>query len=176
MGIALLLFLVGLKLDIHIIRSMGPVAVIFGLGRIGTQLSEQFSNNGCSVLGIDIDPQHIRQNQKTLIQAQFGDMGSPEFIAHLPLESTRFVIATTRELPDILVMISTLRDTGFQGQIVAFVDSDAEAAFLRDKGCHITFNAHSSAANLLFEQLNLSCFSSSGSNSDPTVIPAAGDS
>ncbi|CAA0105560.1 Iron transporter MagA [BD1-7 clade bacterium] len=152
-------------------------AVIFGLGRIGTQLSEQFASNGCSVLGIDIDPQRIRQNRKTLIQAQFGDMGSPEFIAHLPLESTRFVIATTRELPDILAMISTLGDTGYQGEIVAFVDSDAEAEFLRDKGCHITFNAHRGAANLLFEQLNLPCLSSGSiSSSDPTVKPPVSDS
>ena len=33
MGIALLLFVVGLKLDLHIIRTMGPVALATGLGR-----------------------------------------------------------------------------------------------------------------------------------------------
>ncbi len=34
MGIALLLFVVGLKLDLHIIRSMGPVALATGLGQV----------------------------------------------------------------------------------------------------------------------------------------------
>lgn len=34
MGIALLLFVVGLKLDIHLIRGIGPVALITGLGQV----------------------------------------------------------------------------------------------------------------------------------------------
>ncbi|MEL7047170.1 MAG: cation:proton antiporter, partial [Pseudomonadota bacterium] len=34
LGIALLLFIVGLKLDLHIIRSVGPVALATGLGQV----------------------------------------------------------------------------------------------------------------------------------------------
>ncbi|SPD72493.1 membrane hypothetical protein [uncultured Desulfobacterium sp.] len=34
MGIALLLFIVGLKLDLHLIRATGPVALATGLGQI----------------------------------------------------------------------------------------------------------------------------------------------
>lgn len=34
LGIALLLFVVGLKLDLHIIRTMGPVALVTGLGQV----------------------------------------------------------------------------------------------------------------------------------------------
>ena len=34
MGIALLLFVVGLKLDLHLIRSMGTVALATGLGQV----------------------------------------------------------------------------------------------------------------------------------------------
>jgi Kef-type K+ transport system membrane component KefB len=34
LGIALLLFLVGLKLDINIIRTMGPVALATGMGQV----------------------------------------------------------------------------------------------------------------------------------------------
>lgn len=34
LGITLLLFLVGLRLDLHIIRSMGPVALATGLGQV----------------------------------------------------------------------------------------------------------------------------------------------
>ncbi|HKJ74216.1 MAG TPA: cation:proton antiporter, partial [Alphaproteobacteria bacterium] len=35
LGIALLLFVVGLRLDLHIIRSVGPVALATGLGQVG---------------------------------------------------------------------------------------------------------------------------------------------
>ena len=34
LGIALLLFVVGLKLDVHIIRTVGPVALLTGLGGV----------------------------------------------------------------------------------------------------------------------------------------------
>jgi Kef-type K+ transport system membrane component KefB len=34
MGIALLLFIVGLKLDLHLIRTMGPIALATGLGQV----------------------------------------------------------------------------------------------------------------------------------------------
>ena len=34
LGITLLLFVVGLKLDLHIIRTMGPVALATGLGQV----------------------------------------------------------------------------------------------------------------------------------------------
>ncbi|MEM9807376.1 MAG: cation:proton antiporter, partial [Cyanobacteria bacterium P01_D01_bin.56] len=34
LGIALLLFVVGLKLDLHLIQSMGPVALATGLGQV----------------------------------------------------------------------------------------------------------------------------------------------
>jgi Kef-type K+ transport system membrane component KefB len=34
LGIALLLFVVGLKLDLHLIRTMGPVALATGLGQV----------------------------------------------------------------------------------------------------------------------------------------------
>ncbi len=34
MGIAILLFLVGLRLDVHVIRSLGPVALATGLGQV----------------------------------------------------------------------------------------------------------------------------------------------
>ena len=33
-GIAVLLFLVGLKLDLHLIRTTGPVALLTGLGQV----------------------------------------------------------------------------------------------------------------------------------------------
>lgn len=38
LGLALLLFVVGLRLDLHIIRTLGPAAVIAGLGQVATTL------------------------------------------------------------------------------------------------------------------------------------------
>jgi len=50
-GVAVLLFLVGLKLDMHIIRSLGAVALATGLGQVGFTAIVGFGL--CMALGID---------------------------------------------------------------------------------------------------------------------------
>ncbi|MEX0717530.1 MAG: cation:proton antiporter family protein [Planctomycetaceae bacterium] len=54
MGIALLLFLVGLRLDLHVIRSMGPVALATGLGQVAFTSIAGFVI--CLGLGLDVVP------------------------------------------------------------------------------------------------------------------------
>lgn len=54
LGIALLLFVVGLKLDVHLIRNMGPVALATGLGQVGFTSAVGFGL--CLLLGLDPVP------------------------------------------------------------------------------------------------------------------------
>ncbi len=51
LGIALLLFVVGLKLDVHLIRNMGRVALATGLGQVGFTSAVGFGL--CLLLGLD---------------------------------------------------------------------------------------------------------------------------
>jgi Kef-type K+ transport system membrane component KefB len=52
MGIALLLFVVGLKLDLHLIRSAGPVALVTGLGQVAFTSGIGFVL--CLLLGLSV--------------------------------------------------------------------------------------------------------------------------
>ncbi|HMP17469.1 MAG TPA: cation:proton antiporter [Gemmatales bacterium] len=52
MGIAVLLFLVGLRLDMHVIRSLGPVALATGLGQVVFTSVVGFFI--CLLLGLDV--------------------------------------------------------------------------------------------------------------------------
>ncbi len=54
LGIALLLFVVGLKLDVHLIRSMGRVALATGLGQVLFTSATGFGL--CLLLGLDLVP------------------------------------------------------------------------------------------------------------------------
>lgn len=54
LGIALLLFVVGLKLDLHLIRSMGRVALATGLGQVLFTSATGFGL--CLLLGLDLVP------------------------------------------------------------------------------------------------------------------------
>lgn len=51
LGIALLLFLVGLKLDLGLVRTLGPVALMTGLGQVG--FTSVFGFLICLALGMD---------------------------------------------------------------------------------------------------------------------------
>lgn len=51
LGVAVLLFLVGLKLDLHLIRSLGPVAAITGLGQVA--FTSVLGLGLCLLLGMD---------------------------------------------------------------------------------------------------------------------------
>ena len=54
MGIAVLLFLVGLRLDLHVIRSLGPVALATGLGQVVFTSVVGFAI--CLLLGLGVVP------------------------------------------------------------------------------------------------------------------------
>ena len=54
LGIALLLFVVGLKLDVHLIRNMGRVALATGLGQVGFTSAVGFGL--CILLGLEPVP------------------------------------------------------------------------------------------------------------------------
>lgn len=54
LGIALLLFVVGLKLDVHLIRNMGRVALATGLGQVGFTSAVGFGL--CLLLGLEPVP------------------------------------------------------------------------------------------------------------------------
>ncbi|TVQ31099.1 MAG: sodium:proton exchanger [Phycisphaeraceae bacterium] len=53
-GISILLFLVGLKLDLHIVRTMGPVALATGLGQVA--FTSIFGFLICMALGFGVTP------------------------------------------------------------------------------------------------------------------------
>jgi Kef-type K+ transport system membrane component KefB len=54
MGIAVLLFLVGLRLDLHVVRSLGPVALATGLGQVVFTSVVGFGI--CLLLGMGVVP------------------------------------------------------------------------------------------------------------------------
>jgi hypothetical protein len=65
-GIGLLLFLVGLKLDLQIIRNLGPVAVATGLGQVIFTSVVGFAI--CMALGFDCVDQHLYRRRAHLFE------------------------------------------------------------------------------------------------------------
>ncbi len=99
-------------------------AVIFGLGRYGGALGRRLARKGYRVLGVDFSPLAVRRWRADGLDAIYGDVSDPEFIATLPLAGARWAVSTIREhgggvhdLDGRPVLIQALRDSGFQGAV-----------------------------------------------------------
>lgn len=98
--------------------------VIFGLGRFGTAIGMRLEKRGIRTLGVDFNPKAVQRWRKLDLDAEFGDATDPEFIAHLPLADTEWVLSTIPVHPVGLshddtrsTLIQLTRATGFKGRI-----------------------------------------------------------
>jgi Kef-type K+ transport system membrane component KefB len=71
-----------------------PTVIVFGLGRYGTAIGERLSAHGVDVLGVDFNPEVVREWRSRGLDACYGDITDAEFIASLPLPETKFAIST----------------------------------------------------------------------------------
>jgi phosphoglycerate dehydrogenase-like enzyme len=62
--------------------------VVFGLGRYGCRIGQGLKERGYRVLGVDFDPDALKNWRGMGMDAIFGDATDPEFVAHLPLSGS----------------------------------------------------------------------------------------
>ena len=98
--------------------------LIFGMGRFGCAMASEFKNKSARVLGVDFDPEAIKQAQDFKIPAIYGDAADPEFVKALPLKGVNTVVLafphhiTGPFMPDVRVSFArTLREAGYKGHI-----------------------------------------------------------
>ncbi len=98
--------------------------LIFGMGRFGCAMATEFKKQNARVLGIDFDPEAIRQAQEFKFPAIYGDASDPEFVKALPLKGVNTVVLAFPHhiagpfMPDIRISFArTLRESGYQGHI-----------------------------------------------------------
>ena len=104
-----------------------PVDVLlFGLGRYGTAIGRRLADRGLAVLGVDFDPEAVREWRQAGGRGVFGDAGDPEFVAHLPIRQARLAVAampgTARALTHDdprSTLAAALREAGYDGPVVA---------------------------------------------------------
>lgn len=100
--------------------------LIFGLGRYGTAMADEFKRKGARVLGIDFDPEAVQRAQLGGMKAIYGDAADPEFYRTLPIKNANTVVlafphhATGPLLPDVRESFAVnLRHIGYKGHIAA---------------------------------------------------------
>ncbi len=127
--------------------------ILFGLGRIGVHMAEEFERQGKQVLVIDNDQQRLREHAKSSYTVSYGDMESPEFVSHLSLSGVSWVISSLSHLPDNLSMLHALNDAGYAGNTAAVADNLEDQEMLESRGVTQTIMPHNNAAIKTVEDL-----------------------
>jgi len=110
-----------------------PQVVVFGLGRYGSLLVERLDASGLRVLGVDFDPQIVRDERQDDFAVRFGDAQDPDFVATLPLAGVPWVVSTLPDLESIRALLHALEASGFSGQIAVVARDEQQGQALAEQ-------------------------------------------
>ncbi|MDJ0510757.1 MAG: cation:proton antiporter [Crocosphaera sp.] len=132
--------------------------ILFGLGRYGGSLIQALQGSGVQVLGVDFNPELVREWRNQGVLAFYGDAEDPEFAATLPLNQAKWVISTLPGQRVGLTLLHTLEHQKFQGKIALTSHTEREMAILKDAGSDLVLlpfrDAAQEAARMLVTDLN----------------------
>ncbi|MDJ0514460.1 MAG: cation:proton antiporter [Methyloceanibacter sp.] len=127
--------------------------ILFGLGRYGLGIASVLRDGGQRILGVDFSPQAVRNARAQGYDVVFGDATDPEFLAHLPLESARWLVMAVPEHDTGLThddprrgLLRAAHDLGFRGKIAVAAHRDATGETLTAAGADLVLMPYRDAA------------------------------
>ncbi|PJB73195.1 MAG: sodium:proton exchanger [Alphaproteobacteria bacterium CG_4_9_14_3_um_filter_47_13] len=127
--------------------------ILFGLGRYGTAIASHLHEENINILAVDFNPDEVRNWRRQGYDALYGDACDQDFIAMLPLENTKWVIAAmpqhnlglVYEDPRI-VLIEGLKARNYGGKIAVSTHHADDVEILKQKGANLVlFPFHDAA-------------------------------
>jgi len=127
--------------------------ILFGLGRFGSVIAQELQQRGYRVLGVDVDPVRLRNQEENDYQVCYGDAEDPEFIATLPLGQVTWVLSSLRAKHVNLSLLHGLHNYGYKGRVVVTANSTTDAEQLEQAGANRVLIPYTSAATEAIEVL-----------------------
>ncbi len=148
--------------------------ILFGLGRYGQAMLDILEARGIRVLGIDNDPEAVlRSREDREGAAIYGDAEDAEFLATLPLASSRHVIVATSAIGRGVThedsragAIKGLRESGFKGRIAVRCVDEADGERMRRAGADVALFVFGDAAALALDRLGIETLRTKGADDD----------
>ena len=144
--------------DLDTVNVDGVDIILFGLGRYGGSLIKALQGSGLQVLGVDFNPELVREWRKQGLLAFYGDAEDPEFAATLPLNQAKWVISTLPGERIGLTLLHTLEYQKFQGKIALTSHTEREMEILKNAGSDLVLlpfrDAAYEAARMLVTDLS----------------------
>lgn len=121
--------------------------IIIGFGRFGSRIAEILDEHkNLRYLGVDFDPQIVREWQKKGKDVIYGDMEDPEILEKIPFQGSKCVISTTSGVQPSRHLIDTLKKNGYKGKVFLSALKEKELELLLDSGADQILIPHQMAA------------------------------
>jgi hypothetical protein len=128
-------------------RQMNAEILVFGMGRYGGRLLQRLRARGVAALGVDFDPEAVRDWHSQGVPVRFGDGEDPDFLESLPLKGATWVVSTLPQADSNRALLHALRANGYTGQVAVAVRDEYQAKVLADAGIDRVFNLFDDAAD-----------------------------
>ena len=133
--------------------AQGFNALIYGLGRYGSELASVLESSGARLLGLDFDPETLERWTAGGRTGMYGDGSDPDFPESLPLAGVQWVIIAIPPPVSMLthedprqVLIAALRKADYRGRIAVRCHDSTDAAALRAAGADVVLTPFADAA------------------------------
>ncbi|MCU0975858.1 MAG: cation:proton antiporter [Steroidobacteraceae bacterium] len=111
-----------------------PQVIVFGLGRYGQRLAERLQGSGIRVLGVDFDPEVVRDERRARVPVRFGDAQDVDFVDALPLEGVPWVVSSLPDVDSVQALLHALEACGFGGSVAVVARDESQGARLEKLG------------------------------------------
>jgi len=132
--------------------------IIFGLGRYGGNIAQQLKQKGYKVLGIDFNPEMVKQWHKQGLKTQYGDIEDLDFLHTLSLKQIKWIVSTIDHHSLSTALVHELKQLKYKGKIAITAHNTAETEQLKtlaaDKILSPFHDAAAEAADSLMENNN----------------------
>ena len=125
----------------------GATIAVIGLGAVGTGAYDiMCRQNGDTVVGIDIDPLTVRNQQSTGRNVLLGDPSDADFWDRVQAAHTlELVMLALPNFSTNLAVIERLAEASFSGRIAATAKFPDEVDALKSAGATTVFNIYTGA-------------------------------
>jgi len=141
-------------------RKQPPAVILLGLAGLGGALAARLLEQKIPALAVDYDPSAVKKWKERGLDAVYGDVADPEYLAELPLASAKWVISTvSHHGPDMTALdprttlLRTLESEGFQGRVAVAVYRHSEVALVEGAGADIVLEPFEDAADTTMERV-----------------------
>ncbi len=135
------------------LRADAVDVMVFGLGRYGSRLLQELHAAGVKVVGVDFDPEAVRDLKRKRLPVQYGDGENPDVLESLPLAQTRWVVSTLPLVEANRALLHALANAGYSGEVALTARDEAMGQALTPLGVRRLFLPFDDAASHAAEQL-----------------------